>query len=258
MMPINNPSENDAAITFVTSSTLSDENVVYPSNLQHNYSNTQYTKSVLPLSNNNFHAGYFYPTQLSPIYEPDTESVSSGSPVHLPLTNGLYTNYSLLSNNNNNSKDECITSTRVTDTPKVPENTPDKKGNVLYGDRVTADISTNCGKKAESDLIVCDDKKFDETEHINGKCDDKGQASTMLFKSVLSAKELSKKLTKFRVLQFGNSSSPNPTLPPIVTINNDAIISSPFKTKFINQFKSSNNTSKGKDHEGEVQIAFLV
>ena len=77
----------------------------------------------------------------------------------------------------------------------------------------------------------------------------------MSFKSVFSAIQFSssKKLNKFRDFQFTNST---PLVPPIVTINNDAIISSPFKTAFINQFKGG---TKENVKEGEVQnIAIII
>ena len=228
------------------------------------YSNN---KPALPLSmpNNIFHSNqaYFYPTQLSPIYEPDTESVCSSistSPVHFPLlTNGvLSTNqtYSLCNNNNKYIHEDIDIKRDSKDAKEVSIDNQETKENDILCDRLKNDMSSDLDTKSESHLKTSDVINGDESGNIKDACDDKAQQSSMSFKSVLSAIQFSssKKLTKFREFQFTNSSSHStPLVPPIVTVNNDAIISSPFKTAFINQFKGGTNISKENVKGGEVQ-----
>lgn len=264
--------ENNSASSFK----CSDPNAfIHPNNLNvevQSYDNTTSTytnnKPALPLSmpNNTFNSnqGYFYPTQLSPIYEPDTESACSSnnsttSPVHFPLlTNGLSTNeqYPLYTNNNKYIQEHMDIKRDSKDAAKeVSIDKNETKENDLLCDTPKSDItSKHHDTKSESYLKTSDVINGDETGKINDACDDKAHPSSMSFKSVFSAIQFSssKKLNKFRDFQFTNST---PLVAPIVTINNDAIISSPFKTAFINQFKGG---TKENVKEGEVQNIAII
>ena len=230
-----------------------------PSTTTSTYTNN---KPALPLSmpNNMFNSnqGYFYPTQLSPIYEPDTESVCSSnstSPVHFPLlTNGVSTNkqYSLCNNNNKYIQEDMDIKRDSKDSREASTANNERNENDILCDRPKSDISSDLDTKSESHLKTSNVINGDESGIIKDSCDDKAQQSSMSFKSVIFAIQSTstKKLTKFREFQFTNSSHSTPIVPPIVTVNNDAIISSPFKTAFINQFKGG---IKEKVKEGEVQ-----
>ena len=100
------------------------------------------------------------------------------------------------------------------------------------------------------------------SDSIKSSSDDKGQHSSMSFKSVLSAIQFSssQKFTKLRGFQFSNSSDPSTSSsisPPIITINNDAIISNPLKSRFMNQFKSTNTPKAAYEDakEGEDYVS---
>ena len=221
-------------------------------------------KPALSLSmptNNIFHSttpGYFYPTQLSPIYEPDTESVCSSnstSPVHFSLlTNGIPISLqNTLYNNNNKYVQEDMEVKKDSREVSSSENKERKENNTVC-DRSKSD---NRNIKSETHLKTSDVINGDESGNMKDSCDEKVQNGSMSFKSVFSAIQSSstKKLTKFREFQFTNSASnSSPLVPPIVTVNNDAIISSPFKTAFMNQFKGgSKDNSKESVKGGEPQ-----
>ena len=224
----------------------------------------------LSFSNNNIHAaGYFYSTQLSPIYEPDTESIcsSNDSPIdlHSNLTNVfLPTNQcSLYSNNNKYINDQPF---RVEDCDSGVEmsfsKSLDQQKDVSPSDDIKNDLHS-CDDKSShicmepSEYINVNDNKRTKDNHNN----EKRENGSISFKSVLSAINASKKFSKLRSLQQNISESNLPTVPPIITINNDAIISSPFKSRFMSHFTSASSKNSTKDdntqEEGEVDHSNL-
>ena len=215
--------------------------------------------------NNSFHSGYFYPTPLSPIYEPDTESACSSnhsSPLHLPLTNGFSTNPYTLYNNNNKYIEDIVKVPRDYSSKESSLEKSETKDSSLCSDKHKSDnINGHITRHAVESNSKHEDTKGDpdNSDSTKGSRDDKTQHSSMSFKSVLSAIQFtsSQKFTKLRGFQFSNStdtsSSSSSITPPIITINNDAIISNPLKSRFMNQFKST-NTSKStfeEEKEGE-------
>ena len=252
----------------------------------------------LSFSNNNFHAGgYFYSTQLSPIYEPDTESIcsSNDSPIHLHtnLTNVfLPTNQCSLYNNNNKyindqsfRVDDCDSGVEMSfsksldqqkdispsdDTKDDLHNCDSKSSHICLDqqkdvspcDEIKDDLH-NCDRKSSQ---ICMEPSKDVNVNDNKKTQDncnneKRENSSISFKSVLSAINASKKLSKLRTLQQNISESTLPPVPPIITINNDAIISSPFKSRFMSHFTSASSKNSTKDdntqEEGEVDHSNL-
>ena len=226
-----------------------------------NYNTTHFnTKSTLSLTNNSLHSEYFYPTQLSPIYEPETESVGSSntSPVSLPRTNGFFSTnqYTLYNNNNKYIENNFVGTTESTlDRVSVDKNGTEKNG--VHSSSRLSDIKQELGNKSETNIDPNGDTNPEGSDNSKGSCDGEMHTSSISFKSVLSAIQASKKFSKFRALPSLSQSStePSSSTPPMVTINNDAIISSPFKTRFINQFKSS-ISSKENAEEGEVLTKF--
>ena len=224
----------------------------------------------LSFSNNNFHAGgYFYSTQLSPIYEPDTESIcsSNDSPIHLHtnLTNVfLPTNQCSLYNNNNKyindqpfRADDCDSGVEMSFSKSL-----DQQKDISPSDDTKDDLR-NCDSKSSN---ICMEPSKDVNVNDNKKTQDncnneKRENSSISFKSVLSAINASKKLSKLRTLQQNISESTLPPVPPIITINNDAIISSPFKSRFMSHFTSASSKNSTKDdntqEEGEVDHSNL-
>ena len=220
-------------------------------------------------TNNSFHTGYFYPTQLSPIYEPDTESVCSSnhsSPLHLPLTNGFSTNQYSLYNNNNKYIEDIV---------KVPpdsssqehgfDNSEAKENNLCSDNRKSGNTNGLITKNEVKSKFAYEDTIIEpnNSDSIKGSSDDKTQKSSMSFKSVLSAIQFSssQKLTKLRGFQFSNSSESSTSssiCPPIITINNDAIISNPLKSRLMNQFKSTNTSKTASEEAKEGEAYFMI
>ena len=247
----------------------------------------------LSFSNNNFHSGgYFYSTQLSPIYEPDTESIcsSNDSPIHLHtnLTNVfLPTNQCSLYNNNNKyindqpfRVDDCDSGVEMSfskslDQPKdVSPNDDiyivkdsgvdmsfskslDQQKDVSPSDDIKDGLHNCDSKSSHICMEPSEDVNVNDNERTQDNCNnEKRESSSISFKSVLSAINASKKLSKLRTLQQNISESTLPPVPPIITINNDAIISSPFKSRFMSHFTSASSKNSTKDdntqEEGEV------
>ena len=224
----------------------------------------------LSFSNNNFHSGgYFYSTQLSPIYEPDTESIcsSNDSPIHLHtnLTNVfLPTNQcSLYNNNNKYINDQPF---RVDDCDSGVEmslsKSSDQQKDFSPSDEIT-DALHNCDDKSSHICVeLSEDINVNDNKKTQDNCNnEKRENGSISFKSVLSAINASKKFSKLRTLQQNISESTLPPVPPIITINNDAIISSPFKSRFMSHFTSASSKNSTKDdntqEEGEVDHSNL-
>ena len=255
-----------------TPSALENNNGHTSSLASYDFTATQSNKPhpSLSFSNNNFHAGgYFYSTQLSPIYEPDTESIcsSNDSPIHLHtnLTNVfLPTNQCSLYNNNNKyindqpfRADDCDSGVEMSFSKSL-----DQQKDVSPSDEIK-DSLDNCDSSSSA---ICTESSENINTNDNKRTQDncnneKRENGSISFKSVLSAINASKKLSKLRTLQQNISESTLPPVPPIITINNDAIISSPFKSRFMSHFTSSSSKNATKDdqtqEEGEVDHSNL-
>ena len=220
-------------------------------------------------TNNSFHSGYFYPTPLSPIYEPDTESVCSSnhsSPLHLPLTNGFSTNQYTLYNNNNKYIEDIVKVPRDLSSKEHSLENSETKENSLCSNKLKSDSLNGIVTKHEGDSNSTNENTNADANNgdsSKGSSDDKTQHSSMTFKSVLSAIQFSssQKFTKLRGFQFSTSSdmsSSSSITPPIITINNDAIISNPLKSKFMNQFKSTNHSKTTSEEATEGERSFMI
>ena len=187
------------------------------------------TTTTATNNNNNIdysqHLIYFTPTPLSPIYEPDSESITSptASPIHVNLTpdpSGPFvpTNHETPKSRFTNNQKQC-------DRYQYQNN---KKVMWFHDDDESDDTALKI-QDSTKEHIEMENCIGNQTAGSSGAPTPIGSNSTLksVF-SVISPSTVSNKL--FGNLWSSSISQSDPT-PPIVTVNNDAIISHPFRPK---------------------------